>query len=81
LALFERSRSSNPSQTAELLNTLGLVQMNLGQLSEAHHYFERALKIYSHIAPLGQSEKTKVEKNLQCALELQQNTDNLQFSS
>ncbi|CAF4269529.1 unnamed protein product, partial [Adineta steineri] len=47
-------------------------------LPESRHYFERALKIYSNKAPLGQSEKVQVEKNLECVLEMQQNTDKLQ---
>ncbi|CAF0850287.1 unnamed protein product [Adineta steineri] len=78
LGIFERTRSSNPFHIAELLNTLGLVKMNLGDLPESRHYFERALKIYSNKAPLGQSEKVQVEKNLECVLEMQQNTDKLQ---
>ncbi|CAF0930238.1 unnamed protein product [Adineta steineri] len=81
LGIFERTRSSNPFHIAELLNTLGLVKMNLGDLPESRHYFERALKIYSNKAPLGQSEKVQVEKNLECVLEMQQNTDKLQHYS
>ncbi|CAF1259638.1 unnamed protein product [Didymodactylos carnosus] len=81
LVLFERIYPSNPSQSAGLLNTLGLIRMNLGELSEARHCFERALKIYTHIAPLRQSEGATVEKNLQCVIEMQQNTENLQLYS
>jgi tetratricopeptide (TPR) repeat protein len=79
--LLERTHIPDPFQTAELLNILGLAQMKLNELTEARHYFERALKIYSHKAPLGEAERIKVERNLQYVLEMQQNTDKLQHYS
>lgn len=81
LALSEFTRLSNQSQTVELLNTLGLVEMNLGELSQARYYFERTLKMYSQMEPSKQSGKAEVEKNLQHVLEMQQNTDKLQHNS
>ncbi|CAF0758933.1 unnamed protein product [Adineta steineri] len=74
LTLSEFTHLSNQSQTVELLNTLGLVEMKLGDLSQARYYFERALKMYSQMKPPRQSEKAEVEKNLQRILEMQQNT-------
>ena len=81
LRLYERSNSANQIEAADLLNSLGMGHMNLGDLFEARVCFDRALKIYTEIAPSDQSNRAKTEKNLQLVLEMQQNVEQLQHYS
>jgi tetratricopeptide (TPR) repeat protein len=82
LAIFEHTLSADSPIIAELLYTLGTMQLDTELLDDAYHNFERVVKIYKKLLPHGHPDRIAAENDLRRVIHLhQKNMKKLQKQS
>lgn len=70
LAIFEQTLSPDSQVIAELLESMGVIQIDLHALDGAQQSFQRAVDIYQKILPAGHPSRVSAEIDLQRVVRL-----------